>query len=202
MPLIESAPDALARLYASALFDLAKESGGQEAIENTIGELEELLELARADATFNEFLSSQILPTDARASSLEKILGDNVSDLTKRFLLVLNAKGRLGNLAPITAAFDQLVQEAFGRVEVDVYTAAPIDADELNSIRERLQSILGKEPVVHPYVDNAMIGGLKLQIGDQLIDASVATRLRRLRDKLSGEGSAQVRAAADRLVGE
>ena len=115
---------------------------------------------------------------------------------------MLNAKGRLGNLAPITAAFDQLVQEAFGRVEVDVYTAAPIDADELNSIRERLQSILGKEPVVHPYVDNAMIGGLKLQIGDQLIDASVATRLRRLRDKLSGEGSAQVRAAADRLVGE
>ncbi len=202
MPLIESAPDALARLYATALFDLAKESGGQEAIETCLAELEELLELARADATFNEFLSSRILPAKTRADSLTKILDGSVSDLTKRFLLVLNSKDRLGNLAPIAAAFDQLVQEAFGRIEVDVYTAAPIDADELNAIRERLQSILGKQPVVHPYVDNAMIGGLKLQIGDQLIDASVATRLRRLRDKLGTEGSAQVRAAADRLVGE
>ena len=66
--------------------------------------------------------------------------------------------------------------------EVDVYTASPISSGELDVIRDRLKRALGKEPIVHPYTDGAMIGGLKLQIGDQLIDASIATSLRKLRD--------------------
>jgi len=92
------------------------------------------------------------------------------------------------------------VQEAFGRVEVDVYTASPISPEDLGAIRDRLQQVLGKEPIVHPYTDRSMIGGLKLQIGDQLIDASIATSLRKLRDRLNEDGLAAIRAKADRLI--
>lgn len=200
MALTHTEPDALARIYANALFELAQAESGQSGIESTQSELEDLIELARTEPMFGEFLASQILPASARGTSMEKILAGRVSDLTKRFLLTLNNKGRLNHLAAIAAAFDQRVQEAFGRVEVDVYTASPISPDELAAIRARLQQVLGKEPIVHPYTDRGMIGGLKLQIGDQLIDASVATRLRKLRDRLNEDGLASIRAKFDRMV--
>ncbi len=198
--LTESPPNAISRVYAQSLFELARESGGQPAIESTLGELEDILELARSDARFNEFLSSRILSASRRAVSLTAILKGRVSDLVFRFLLTLNRKGRLPDLPSIAAAFDQLVQASFGRIEVDVFTASPISADELNLIQARLKKALGKEPVVHPYTDSGMIGGLKVQIGDQLIDASIATSLRKLKDRLATDGSAKVRSAADRII--
>lgn len=202
MPLTEAPPDALARVYADSLFQLAEKAGGQNEIESVLGELEDILEIARSDTRFSEFLSSQILPVEARGEALKRILSGRASPLAMNFLLVLNAKGRLGHLAPIVAALDQRVQEAFGRVEVDLYTASPISGDELGAIRDRLREKLRREPIVHPYVDADMIGGLKLQIGDQLIDASVAARLAKLRDRLAREGSAQIRARAERLYDE
>lgn len=200
MPLNQQPPDALARLYAASLFELAQAEGGQSRIGEVLSELEEILELARTDFAFGEFLSSRILPVDNRAASLERIFKGRISDLTLRFLLVLNEKERLNHLPAITAAFDEQVQNAFGRVEVDVYTAAPISQEELNLIRARLQSVLGKEPVLHPYTDPSLIGGIRLQIGDQLIDASVATSLRKLRDQLETHGLAEIRARAERLI--
>jgi F-type H+-transporting ATPase subunit delta len=202
MPLTHAAPDALARTYAKALFELVMSQGGQAAAEATLGELETLLELARTQASFDEFLSSQILPAADRARSLKAIFGPAASPSTLNFLLVLNAKGRLGHLPPIVAAFDEMLQQAFGRIEVDVYTAAPASPAEIDLIKQRLRTILGKEPIVHPYTDKSMLGGLKLQIGDQLIDASLATRLRRMRDKLTTSGLASLRAHADRILSD
>ncbi len=200
MPLTHTEPDALARIYAASLLDLAQSEGGQAVVESTLAELEDLLEIARTEPAFGEFLASQILSADSRAASLERILSGRVSDLTRRFLLTLNRKQRLAHLPAIVAALDEKVQETFGRVEVDVYTAAPISPEELGAIRSRLHQVLGKEPIVHPYTDRSMIGGLKLQIGDQLIDASVATRLRKLRDRFEESGLAAIRAKADRLI--
>lgn len=200
MPLTHSEPDALSRVYASALFELAMGQGGQAGIEHTLGELEELIDLARTQPAFGEFLSSRIVPSDSRGASLKRILTGRVSDLTRNFMLTLNAKGRLASLPGIVAAFDEKVQVAFGRVEVDVYTASPISPEDLSAIRERLRATLGKDPIVHPYTDRAMIGGLKLQIGDQLIDASIATRLRKMRDRFDDHGLAKLRARADRMM--
>lgn len=200
MPVHESQVDAVSRVYAQSLFELAEAKGGQSVIEEIADELESIVELARSDKAFSEFLSSRILAAEARRESLKKIFGGRVSDLTFNFLLVLNEKDRLSRIADIVAAYDFLLQEKFGRVEVDVYTATPIDQGQLDSIKNRLQSALGKEPVLHAYTDAEMLGGLKMQVGDQLIDASVATRLRRMKDKLATEGAAKIRGAAERFL--
>lgn len=201
MAVHESQVDAVSRVYAQSLFELAEAKGGQQAIEEVADELESIVELARADRTFGEFLASRILATEARESSIKTIFSGKVSDLTFNFLLVLNEKDRLGRLSDIAAAYDYLLQEKFGRVEVDVFTAAAIDQSQLDSIKNRLSSALGKEPVLHAYTDAAMLGGLKLQVGDQLIDASVATRLRRMKDQLATEGGAKIRGASERFLG-
>lgn len=200
MPLTDAQPDALAHVYARALYEMADSRGGRATVEASLGELEDVLEVARSNAEFSEFLASRVLPVAQRSASLEKIFKGRMSDLVLRFLQVLNEKGRLGHLPAIVAAMDQVVQEKFGRIEVDVYTANPISPDELRAVRDRLQKALGREPIVHPYTDNAMLGGVKLQIGDRLIDASLATQLRRLRDQLAGNGAAEIRARAQRII--
>jgi len=194
--------DALARTYALALFEASEHEGGEDRVEEIAGELDEILELSRSDRSFSEFLRSRILPVKQRAGSLRLVFEGRISDLTLRFLLVLNKKGRLGQLESIAAGYDQILQERFGRVEVDVYTTSPIDRAQFNAIGERLRGSLGKEPVLHAYTDESMLGGLKLQIGDQLIDASVSTQLRKIRDRLSQEGSSRIRAAAERFYDE
>lgn len=202
MPLIESKPDALAKVYARSLFELAFEAGGQEDAESVGGEIEDILEIARADPYFSEFLASRVLGAKSRDESIVKIFGGRTSPLVLHFLQLLNRKGRLNHLPPIVAAFDQIVQEHFGRVEVDVLTAAPIDEQQLGHIREKLSAALGKQPVLHPYTDPGMLGGLKLRIGDQLIDASVATRLQNMKERLINRGGATIRGRGADLLDE
>lgn len=194
--------DALSKVYAKSLYELAEQAGGKGKIVEVGEELEEICELARSDRKFGEFLNSPIIDPARRGASLKRIFSNRVTDLTLRFLLVLNEKGRLSVLESITGAYDHLVQEAFGRVEVDLFTAGPLGAEQLGEVTARIRSTLGKEPVIHSYVEPGMIGGIKLRIGDQLLDGSVASRLRRMRSELLTEGSVTVRGRSKRILEE
>jgi len=200
MPLAPAQPDAVANVYARSLYELAEAQGGPTEVESTLGQLEDILELARSNPDFAEFLSSRILSERQREGSLRKILTGRVSDLVLRFMLVLNEKDRLSHLPPITASLDAIVQEAFGRVEIDVFTPAPLDASQINDIRNRLARALGKEVILHPYTEPKMIGGVKLRIGDRLIDGSLASSLRRVRDQLNNSGAATIRSRAASMI--
>jgi len=185
--------DALAKVYAKSLFELAMDAGGSDKLVEIADELEQICELAREDKKINLFFSSPVVDVTARGKTLSAIFTNSITDLTLRFLLVLNNKGRLDRLESIETAFDQLVQEEFGRVEVDVITPVAIDTDSLATIKEKIHAALGKEPVIHPYVDAGLLGGIKLRIGDQLIDGSLQTRLRNLGEELKNNGGAAVR---------
>ena len=80
-----------------------------------------------------------------------------------------------------------------GRIEVDVFTPTAIDAETMNTVKKKVQQMLGKEPVLHPYVEPAMLGGIKLRIGDQLIDGSAQTKLRRLSETVQNNGLVAIR---------
>jgi len=194
--------DALAQVYARSLFELADEAGGRDKIVEVAQELEQTCELARADRTFAGFLASPIINRAKRGAALRRIFHGNVTDLVLRFLLVLNDRGRLRHLETIDDAFDQLVHEAFDRVEVDVFTPGPLDRGQTDALKQRIGAALGKEPVLYPYTDSGMIGGLKLRIGDQLVDGSVSSRLRRLRQGLISGGGTAMRDRVERVIDE
>jgi F-type H+-transporting ATPase subunit delta len=191
---------AVAGLYARSLYELAEAAGGRAKVMQIADELEQVCELSRSDRAFTEFLVSPIVDRDRRGESLRRILDGRVTDLFLRFMLVLNARGRLGHLEPIGEAYDRMVNEAFGRIEVDVYTPTPLDAGGLESLKKRVGEVLGKEPVMHAWVDPDMIGGLRLRVGDQLIDGSVAGGLRRLRQTLLGGSSPKLRERIDHII--
>ncbi|PCI06918.1 ATP synthase F1 subunit delta [bacterium] len=200
MPLIEAQPSALAKVYAKSLFEVAQQHGGQENAESILGELEDIVELARSNRAFSELLASRLIDSGKRDASLERMFAGKVSDLTLKFLRQLNRKGRLVNLSQIATAMDELVQSQFGRIEVDVFTATPISTGELESVRSQLSASLGKEVIMHPYTDSSMLGGIKLRMGDQLIDASIQAQLRKMRDGLLDTGSAEVRGRSSDIL--
>ncbi len=193
MPLIEAQPTALAKVYAKSLFELAHAQGGQPNAEAILGELEDIIEIARNDRSFNELLASRLIDAEKRDASLVRMFDGKVSPLTLNFIRQLNRKGRLAHLSQISVAMDDLVQEQFGRIEVDVFTASPISASELESVRKRLSDSLGKDVIMHPYTDSTILGGIKLRMGDQLIDASIQAELRRMRESLLNKGASEVR---------
>ncbi len=187
--------DEIALVYARALLEECEHSGGTAQAVSIGQELTELGELIRADKKFSEFLRSPLLDGSKRVASLSKILQGRVSDVLFRFAMVLAERGRAGRLSDVADAFDRLLQERLGRIEVDVYTVAG-NADEatLATVRTRVKEAFGKEPVLHQYADPNMIGGVKLRVGDQLIDGSIATGLRNMRTRITRLGGEQIRA--------
>jgi len=192
--------DTLSRIYASSLYELADEAGGRDKIMEIADELEQICELVRSDRQFREMITSPVIDASRRNDALGRIFGNRVTDLVVRFLIILNRKSRLAHLESIQAAYDQQVQEAFGRIEVDVITASEIDIDARNRIGERIKQALGKEPVMHAYTDPSIIGGVRLRIGDEMIDGSVATRLRRMGTALQQNGSQDIRTQINRFL--
>lgn len=195
--------DAVARVYAQSLMELAEAAGGEDKVAEIGEEMQGLLEIIRSDVSIAEFLRSPIVKRSSRGDSLRKMLDGRISDLLLRFLLVLNDKGRLGRLTDVAAAFDELLNERFGRIEVDVYTVdGRLDDAQMGLLAEKVRTRLGKEPVFHQYSDASLIGGLVLRVGDQLIDGSVRGRLRGLRESLLDRGSTAIRAGGESFYSE
>jgi len=195
--------DAVARVYAQSLLELAEAAGGDEKIVETSAELIAIMEIIRSDEATAEFLRSPIVEQEKRAIAIRRIFEGRISDLILRFILVLNGKGRLGEFGAMAAAYDELVNTRLGRVEVDVYTVeGRLEADQLAVLGEKVKSRFGQDPVFHQYADPSLIGGLVLRVGDQLIDGSVRGQLRRMREELLAGGSAEIRARSDDFLSD
>lgn len=197
---IETPPDAVDKVYAQSLFEVVEAKGGREALESVAAELDELVELGRGEPRLREFMGSRIISGDRREKSLRVIFEGRVSEYVLNVMLLLNKKDRSERFFRMARAFDEMLQEKFGRVEVDVYTRFALESEQLEGVRDAVQKALQREPVVYTYRDNAMIGGIKIRVGDMLLDASIDTRLRKMRERLKVEGAAEIRARFDSAV--
>ena len=186
--------DEIAIVYAQSLLEVCDKMGGNAVAEACSSELRDLAEIIRADKKFAEFLKTPIVGSDQRKATLEKIVKGRVSDLVFRFIMVLANHGRASRIADVSDAFDSLMQERLGRIEVDMYTVDGKASDEvIATVKARVKEAFAKDAVLHQYSDASMLGGVKLRIGDQLIDGSVATQLRNMREVVSNRGTVKIR---------
>jgi F0F1-type ATP synthase delta subunit len=112
--------DEIASVYAQSLLEVCDKAGGNAVAEACASELRDLAEIIRGDRKFAEFLRTPIVGNDRRKAALEKIVRGRVSDLVFRFVMVLANHGRAGRIADVADAFDALLQERLGRIEVDI----------------------------------------------------------------------------------
>ena len=176
-----SATNPTAIAYARSMLELANERGQTDDVGR---EMAAIREITDQNPTFAAFLADPGIGAGERTATLNKVFRDRVSPLVMNFLGVLNNKGRLRLLGPISEAFGDLLEEQQGKVEVDVTVAQRLSPDQLEQVRRRVSEALGKDAVVHQYVDENIIGGLVLRVEDRLIDASVKNQLEAMRARL------------------
>jgi len=189
MPKISDKELAVARVYSSAMLGLAQASGQADALLDELGELVALLE---KNPELDGFLSSPMIDPEARKRSIEKLFRGKVSDLMVDSLQILNRKGRLDLIRAVAQTYRLNHAETHGLIDAHVRTAVPLTDDLRGRIKEVVRGRTGKTGRLIEEIDDSLLGGLVVQVGDEKLDASLATRLGMLRRSLSARGSREV----------
>lgn len=172
--------DTSARRYADAAFELAREADALDAWERDLTTLVEALD--------NDELREVVEHPAIAYAEKEKVLHravPNVGDQPMQLVLLMVRRGRPGAIRPMLERFRELLRRERGITLAEVRTALPLDDGERRAIAERLQKLTGNQVEMHETVDEGLIGGIAVRIGDRLWDASVRGRLERLRARLT-----------------
>ncbi|HYD25010.1 MAG TPA: F0F1 ATP synthase subunit delta [Croceibacterium sp.] len=174
----------LAGRYASALFDLASESGLVSAVE---GDLETLAEALRESTELRALIRN---PEVSRAA-LGRVLaglGEQLalSDLTRNFLGVLAQNRRVSELPATIRAFQSIAAAQRGEVTAEVASAHPLTDGQLATLEQKLRGRQGRTVKLKTRVDPELLGGLVVTIGSQRIDSSIRSRLNSLAQAMKG----------------
>jgi F-type H+-transporting ATPase subunit delta len=169
---------AAARRYARAIFELAHDEGNVEAWGRRLAQVREVL----SDPEVARVLTNPTIAAEQRMALVSDLFdGGEATNLAK----LLIESDRVRDVEAIDEEFQRLADEAAGRVRAIVTTAVELSSQDRDRVAEELSRRLGKEIHLDVLVDPGILGGLKLQYGDRLVDASVATRLQQLRRRLA-----------------
>jgi len=171
----------VASVYAKALIDAMEKKG---ATEQVVAELSSLVTdvLARFPQFQSVIDSPRLSPTE-KDQLIERVFGSLASDDLKIFLKVLSDRGRLDCLREVSIEARSLLNELRNRTAVEVTTAKPLTDDERNSLVHELQLKLSCEIDLQQKVDEDILGGIVVRVGDKVIDGSVRNRLHEMRSQ-------------------
>jgi F-type H+-transporting ATPase subunit delta len=173
---------AIARRYAEALVDAAQKEGPVDSMLDELNEVQD--DVLRPFPRFAEVLASARVPRAEKDRMLLEVFDGRASSLVLRFLRVLNRHDRLGLLAAIRREARSIWDRRNRRIPVRVRSAVPLDDGQLQALRDRLAGLIDGTPILNVSTDPSLIGGLVVQVGDHLYDASVKSRLAQLRHRL------------------
>lgn len=182
--------DPVGRIYAEALIELAEQQQQLDAVAEEAADLQSLID---SDADLMRLLSNPIIGRDAKQGIIERAFAGKSSDTLYRFLQVVGRKDRLADLPDILAAVDQMMAERRNELPVTAIVATELDAATADRVAAGIGEATGKNVTLTQDVDPSLLGGIKLRIGDQLIDASVATQLNRIEQQLIAAGREKAR---------
>jgi F-type H+-transporting ATPase subunit delta len=173
----------LARRYAKALIDLCAESKNHAVIGK---QLETFVDTWHNSAELQAVLRGASATLADKKEILSKIFARFLfAPTTRNFLFVLLESQRFDHLGEIVSAFNDMVDEATGRVRATVTSAVPLDKPELARIQTALGRLTKKQVTLDARVDPSLIGGVVTTVGNIVLDGSVKTQLESLRDRLS-----------------
>lgn len=168
----------IARRYATAFFELAQE---QSQIDQIDKDLQSVRALLSSGGDFAAFVSNTTLRRAEQAKALVAIAKHlKLSPLTEKLLGTLAEKRRLSALSEIVSAVQALISRHKGEISAEVTAAQALDQEQIGEIAANLKKALGKNVKVSLSIDPAIMGGLIIKVGSQLIDNSVRTKLERL----------------------
>lgn len=163
--------------YAKAIYDLAFEAWVRQ-----LGGVQRAL---KADAALRVALSEPANTTQKKLELLQEALPGGLDAQVRSFLGTLLEAGQLDQLDSILVEFERLVRRRPEQRLARVTSAVPLTGDEEATLRAKLIERFGSDLEFQFEVDPSLIGGVRLRVGDQVIDGSVAGKLTALRDRLA-----------------
>ncbi|MBC7324753.1 MAG: ATP synthase F1 subunit delta [Moorella sp. (in: Bacteria)] len=172
----------VARRYARALFDIGREKGTLAAY---AAALEDISRVLATNVELRRVLYHQLIPVREKQRVMDNLFPE-ADPLLRNFFHLVLAKGRERDLPAIAVQFRRLVDQEDRILPVEVYTAAPLSAEVINSLKGRLAAVTGQNIRLQTRVDPALLGGLVIRLGDRVLDASLKKKLELLGEHLRG----------------
>jgi F-type H+-transporting ATPase subunit delta len=171
----------IARVYADALFSVAKEKDKLDEIRDQLGEFADTLAENRDLQVF--FFSPYFSSAEKRDGIARSISGAEAELVN--FLELLAEKHRMPAIFRTRQRFDELWAKEKGQIEVRLTSAVELDPEIVERVGSEIERQTDKKIELSSDVDESIIGGLVLQVGNMVLDASVRSRLERLRKEVA-----------------
>lgn len=173
--------DVAAKRYAEAAYLIAREDGTEDAWSQGLQALAALFGDPQAQA----MLENTRVPGTDKIKLIEESL-EGAEPLVVNLARILMRRNRTVLGPQIAEAFQELVDEAKGISHATVTSAVPLTQDDVRSVEKRLKELSGGDVVVETEIDESILGGMIVRIGDRLIDGSTKSKLQALKRQLAG----------------
>lgn len=170
-----------ARRYAKALFNAAL-AGNQ--VEAAGAGLAEVTAAAASTPQLMTVLRHPLISRERKTAILRTLFESSLPPLVEHFLFLLVEKDRAGMIDTVSTEFAQLVDEHQGIANAEAVSAVEMADSERDALQKQLEAATGKTIRLTTRVDEEILGGLVVRVGDRMIDGSVATQLQRMRESL------------------
>jgi ATP synthase F1 delta subunit len=171
----------LARIYADALFDGAKQQSKLDLVREQVGAFADALERQKE---LSVFFFSPYFSTREKKEGIDKVLV-GADEIIVNFLKVLVDNHRMPVLFRIRRQFDALWREENRLLPVEVTSAIELDDDVARQIAERVEQQTGRKVELTRSVDEDLLGGLVVRVSNVILDASIRNQLERLRRQVA-----------------
>jgi F-type H+-transporting ATPase subunit delta len=170
--------------YARAALDVAtKESADLDTIAR---ELDEFIVFLEAQPALKGILLNPAVPAPRKRAAMEQITRlSGFTPIVSKLLVLLADRDRMSLLRDLSAAYRDYLAERQNVVHAEVTSAEPLSTDRIQAIETRLATVTGKRVAMTTKVDKDIIGGVVARVGSTVYDASIATQLKKIRDRLT-----------------
>ncbi len=173
----------LARTYAEALLNAAENQGGTEAVLDEVAEL--IRDVWRDQPAYAAILSNPGVRTEDKDRMLLQAFEGRAQPIVLNFLRVLNRHERLELLPAVAQRAREIWERRHNLQPAWIQSAVPLDEGQIAALRDRLDELTGgATPILHLEVNPEIIGGLIIQVGDVLYDASVRSQIQQFHNHL------------------
>jgi F-type H+-transporting ATPase subunit delta len=170
-----------ARVYAEALFDVGRSKGTLDTLQQQLGQFTDAVDRNRE---LQVFFFSPYLSTAEKQEGIEKAVTGAEPELVN-FLELLVDKHRMTEVFRIRREFDRLWKQENRRIDVTVTSAVALDPAVVEKIGQEVERQTGEKVDLSSTVDGDILGGIVLQVGNMVLDASIRSRLEKLRKSVA-----------------
>jgi F-type H+-transporting ATPase subunit delta len=170
-----------ARVYAEALFDVAKEKGKLDPIRDELGQFADAVD---GNRDLQVFFFSPYFSSAEKVAGLKRAISGADAELLN-FLELLIEKQRMPEVFRIRHRFDELWKHENRRIDVTVTSAVELEPAVVEKVGEEIERQTGQKVELASRVDGEILGGIVLQVGNKVLDASIRSRLEKLRKSVA-----------------